>query len=264
MIITDRFVFIHQPKTGGTFVREALWEISRREARSFPRGILQRAGLVRPLYACFETDDYHGSCHAIPAVHRKKQILSIVRNPFDFYVSFYHFGWWASHPEDSYRDLDAVKRAFPHFPDLSFEEFLALANHHFNEFDMIGSPMEDVDQRLGYYSTQFVLYFFKNPRAVYRAIDDEYIGGARWTGDMFDVHFMRTHSLNRDLHRYLSDIGYRKSLIDGVSSKSPVRPTEQLRDRPSREYEHYYTDSSRELVLRKEKLLFALFPDLRP
>lgn len=262
MIITDRFVFVHQPKTGGTFVREVLWEISRREARSFPRGFLQRAGIVRPGHAYLETDDYHGTCHEIPPPQRSKKILSIVRNPFDFYVSFYHFGWWASHPEDSYRDVAAVRRAFPRFPDLSFEEFLSVANCYFNEFDMIGSRMEDVDHRPGYYSTQFMLYFFKDPRAVYRDIDDEYISARRWSDDMFDAHFMRTHALNRDLHRYLADVGYPTHLIDGVSSKAPVRPAEQLRDRPSREYEHYYTDATRALVLKKERLLFAMFPDL--
>ena len=262
MIIADDFVFVHQPKTGGTFVREALWEVSRREERRLPRGLFQRLGLVRPRYAYAETESYHGTCHEIPPAHRGKKILSIVRNPFDFYVSFYHFGWWASHPEDSYPDFAAVKRAFPAFPELSFREFLSLANGYFNEFETIGSPIGDAQRRPGYYTTQFILFFFRDPRAVYRAIDDAYLRERRWTHDMFEAHFMRTHSLNRDLHDYLATIGYPGDLLRGLTSKRPVRPAEQLNERPSREFEHYYDEATRALVLEKEKLLFTMFPDL--
>ena len=262
MLFTDDFVFIHQPKIGGTFVREALREVGQREARMIPRGILQRLGLLHPRYACVEAGDYHGTCREIPASQRGKRILSVVRNPFDYYVSFYHFGWWATHPEDSYRDFDAVKREFPGFPELSFDAFLALANRYFNEFEMIGSSLDDASHRHGYYTTQFILYYFKDPRGVYREIDDDYIREKRWTRDMFDVRFMRTHSLNRDLHRELTLLGYPASLIDPVTTKLAVRPDEQREERPSREHAHYYTDATRAFVLEKEKLLFAMFPDL--
>lgn len=262
MVITDRFVFVHQPKTGGTFVREALLEISRREARPSPRRLLERVGLLRPRHGLLEEGDYHASCHDIPLPHRQKPVLSIVRNPLDYYVSFYHFGWWATHPEDSYRDVDAVKRAFPRFPDLSFPEFLTLANSYFNEFEMIGSPLEDYERRPGYYTTQFILYFFKDPAAVYPAIDDGYIAERRWTRDMFDVRFLRTKTLNRDLHAFLRESGYRHELLDGILEKAPVRPPEQLRARPGRDFEDYYDAGLRELVLKKERLLLAMFPDL--
>lgn len=261
MILSDKFTFIHQPKTGGTFVREALWEIKQAEQTRLRR-TLRRLGLVGSSNDYTETDDYHGTCRDIPAAHAHKPILSIVRNPFDYYVSFYHFGWWASHPEDSYSDVEAVKRSYPHFPNLSFEEFLNVSSLYFNEYAMIDSPLTDAESRPGYYTTQFMLYYFKDPACTYRKVSEAYIDRQGWADDMFDIHFMRTHNLNRDLYEYLASIGYEKTQIKAVLSKGPARPAEQLTQRPSKDYENYYTDSSREFVLRKEKLLFKMFPEL--
>ncbi len=260
MVITDNFIFIHQPKTGGTFVREAIDAIAQRELHGSPSAWLRRIGILPRRYAYLETAEYHDRCRDVPPDKRELPILSIVRNPLDYYVSFYHFGWWASHPEDSYPDIAAVKRAFPNFPDLSFDEFLILANTCFNEFGEIG--VADEADNLGYYSTQFVLFYFRDPSAAYPEINDAYLRERRWQDDMFDVHFMRTHNLNADLHAYLATAGYEERAIDDILGKAPVRPAEQRAPRPGTGFLHYYSDSSLAFIRRKERLLFAMFEDL--
>ena len=260
MVITDRFVFVHQPKTGGSFVRQVIDKAARAELTGFPLGRLRRAGLLPRRYGYQETDDWHDTCREVPTEHRHKTIVSVVRDPFDFYVSFYHYGWWVAHPEDSYRDFAEVKRAFPRFPDLSFAEFLELANGYFVDFDMIGDPGHD--HRLGYYSTQFLLYFFHAPPDVYRRIDSGYLTDYAWHPDMFAAEFLRTSTLNRDLHNFLTREGYPPSYIESVLSKPPVRPEEHHTPRPSASFKNYYTPETYELVREKERLLFAIFPDL--
>ncbi|MCA8976164.1 MAG: sulfotransferase family 2 domain-containing protein [Planctomycetes bacterium] len=72
MILTRHFVFLHVPKTGGNFVRAVLeehapadWQVARRED--------------------------HATFADIPDSHRGLPKLAFVRNPFAWYVSWFHF-----------------------------------------------------------------------------------------------------------------------------------------------------------------------------
>lgn len=72
MFLTQHFVFIHIPKTGGNFVRQVLekhapegWEVQR--------------------------FDDHATHEQIPATHRGLPRLAMVRNPFSWHVSWFHF-----------------------------------------------------------------------------------------------------------------------------------------------------------------------------
>jgi len=72
MILSRHFVYIHMPKTGGSFVRKVIvahapddWEL--------------------------QTFDTHPPIHEIPESHRHLPVFAFVRNPFAWYVSWYHF-----------------------------------------------------------------------------------------------------------------------------------------------------------------------------
>jgi len=69
MIVTDHFVFVHLHKCGGSFVTEAL-------LRFVPSA--QRVG-------------YHYPLSMLPDRYRGLPILGVVRNPWDFYVSYHAF-----------------------------------------------------------------------------------------------------------------------------------------------------------------------------
>ena len=68
----DRFVFLQLRKTGSTFVAEAL-------RRELPEG------------ACDDSLGKHADWSRIPAEATGKPVLVYVRNPWDWYVSWYHF-----------------------------------------------------------------------------------------------------------------------------------------------------------------------------
>lgn len=73
MLITKHFVFIHTPKTGGTFIRDVC-----------------KANL--PADWIVEHDvSGHAGVKLIPAAYRALPRFSLVRNPWDWYVSWYHY-----------------------------------------------------------------------------------------------------------------------------------------------------------------------------
>ena len=73
MLITKHFVFVHLQKTGGNFVK-AVCE------QHLPPGWLVPNDL-----------DDHTSFSRIPDEYSHLPVFSVIRNPWDWYVSWYHF-----------------------------------------------------------------------------------------------------------------------------------------------------------------------------
>jgi hypothetical protein len=73
VLITKHFVFVHLQKTGGNFVK-AVCE------QHLPADWLIPNDL-----------DDHTSFHRIPPEHAHLPVFSLIRNPWDWYVSWYHF-----------------------------------------------------------------------------------------------------------------------------------------------------------------------------
>ena len=69
MIVTDKLLFLHLHKSGGTFVNALLMNC-------VPRA--QHIG-------------YHFPYREVPAVYRDRPVLGTVRSPWAYYVSWYHF-----------------------------------------------------------------------------------------------------------------------------------------------------------------------------
>ena len=69
MLVTDHFVYLHLHKSGGTFVNEVL---------------LRHVPGARML-------GYHLPRSHIPPQYRHLPLLGFVRNPWSYYVSWYHF-----------------------------------------------------------------------------------------------------------------------------------------------------------------------------
>lgn len=72
MILTRDFVFIHLPKTGGTFIRRVMERHAPKE---------------------WQTKIYEGhpTVEDIPESHRQLPVIGAIRNPWSFYVSWYAF-----------------------------------------------------------------------------------------------------------------------------------------------------------------------------
>jgi hypothetical protein len=67
MLVTDQFVFLHLPRAGGTFVYD----------------------VVRRFFPSVREIGYHFPRELLPREYSHLPILGIVRNPWEFYVSWY-------------------------------------------------------------------------------------------------------------------------------------------------------------------------------
>lgn len=71
MLVTDKFVFVHLPRSGGTFVSE----------------------VIRKFFPSAREIGYHFPRELLPREHSHLPVLGTVRNPWEFYVSWYHHVW---------------------------------------------------------------------------------------------------------------------------------------------------------------------------
>ena len=98
MLITTRFVFVHVPKTGGDFIRRIC-------ARHLPSDWIVATEIAK-----------HGPDLEIPPEYRRLPRFALVRNPWDWHVSWYHYLMGAGRPEEH---RDRVRVINPWFVDLS-------------------------------------------------------------------------------------------------------------------------------------------------
>lgn len=254
MILTDRFVYVHMPGTGGTFVTAAIDRLYRERVA---RGVSPRPIDVHK----------HGTCRDIPTSHRHLPVLCNIRDPYDRYVALYEYRWWEKH------DMPGISRAemrtlFPHFPKLTFAEFLELASSRFNEIETDRRP----DEKPGYYTDEVIRFLFRHPRLAVQRLDRHYVASGAYRDDMFDVRLLRTAHLNDDLCAALEDLGFEQRELAEIRELDRITPPRVrlrwrdlvLRHRPRRTVRNlgeYYTPELAELVRRRDWMLFELYPE---
>lgn len=255
MVITGRFVYLHIPKTGGTFVEEAL-------ARVYAAGAEEYIDTANPPYrGSFGCPDQHERhCH-VPAQYRDRPLLLSVRNPFDHHVSLYEFGWWKTHPGDTF-DPARIVAAYPHFPDLSFAEYLAAVNDwDLNEPGYAPKGGYELLRAsgLGPISFDFIRFLAPDPDAVFARLPEVFPHGD-WRGLLPSASFLPTHRLNQSLHEFLLGQGNSPAQVDFILTLDKVLPGRSTRTEAMR-WQDYYDEASRRLVRERERLLFELFPE---
>lgn len=260
MIFTDRFVYVHEPKTGGTFVTSALFRLYGLKWTRWTHmrnALFRQARVSHPKYGALVHDsNKHGFCRSIPEAHRGKTVLATVRNPFDLYVSQYEFGWWRRKEFlPFYRAVPGFEKLYPRFPELTFAEYVRLSNDAFRTYSNNGGEAR------GLLTEQFLKYYFRDPEAAFARLGEEdYLSSGRYRADMFDLHFIRTDQLNRGLYDFLLRLGYDEEDVRFVAAMERVLPRGKGRG-AAQKWERYYTPELRREVRRRERLLFTLFPE---
>jgi len=77
---------------------------------------------------------------------------------------------------------------------------------------------------------------------------------------MFDVHFMRTDHLNKELYEFLLSMGYHAAHLKFVPDLGKILPMGRGR-RDDQNWGKYYTPSLKEFIRAKAWALFELFPE---
>ena len=268
MLLADKFVYIHNPKTGGTFVVEMLRRIH--EGQGYHTKISRFIGVClgktgggivnTGLYKIYPK--HHANCREIPIFFRKKPILSTIRNPYDQYVSEYEYGFWKNDKYRIFYDVNKVVEEYPNFPEISFAEYLKIINKY-HKLKNIKTKLDE-DNLIGLQSHKlFWLYCKQNVENFLPKLDKELIDSGRYKEYIYPINWIKTENLNRDLYNFLLDIGYEAEKIQIILDSEKVLPPLPPGGQRRREYkwEKYYTPELKKYVRHKERILFSLFPE---
>lgn len=262
MLITKDFVYVHAPKTGGSFVTDVLFRLY--EATWGPLRLLEYRLFGQNVYQhhCYGTFihrmEKHSPVSDIPEDFSDLAILGTVREPLDLLVSQYEFRWWQrTEFIPYYRRTPVWSRLSDSFPSLSFSDFLVLMDHAY-------LPPAWLSSGLGYALFLFVRFYCRDARLLIEAIptmeayEDRLL---RIQEGVKGVTFISTSQLNAGLYEYLSGVGYRADDLSFILAKQPVHPLGRGRT-AAQTCDKYFTDSLRHQTMAKERLLTDLLPTL--
>ncbi len=287
MLITDKFIYVHQPKTGGTFVTSVIAAIH--EARSDrvetfhldgAAGWTQVPGSGAGMIArvLLRGRNQHGTRSDIPLRYRGRPLLATIRNPYDRYVSQYEFAWWRVYPE-MFGPVEHVRRLCPRYPDLAFDEFVELTNTASLRY----KPSADSEYTPGFQTQQFVEYLLAKPDDAYPLLHDDSAWDRLWELEKIGLHLIDQQALRDQLHAFLLQMGYAPGELALVRNADWIRPRigpsvdsewtsdyspslgayveRMTRGRsPARDWTRYYTPELKAFVRERERVLFRLFP----
>ena len=275
MLITPDFVYVHSPKTGGTFVTRTVAELyspgvalpapiehlaRRMVGERWPHESARAARAYLRLFGHIDVRSHvHRPCSRIPEPFAGRPIVTTIRNVYARYVSVFEFGWWRR-PDRPHVWMSQVRERFPHAPELTFEEFL-LATSHMGAF----STLDDTRHGgLGHQTREFIRMFCRDARDVAHAAArarDEAEAAAVVRRSLLSVEFLHTESLNRDLAAYLRRFGHAEGALDAVVHAPVIRPAFGRQDRERPDWRAYYTPELAARVRSRDRVLFALFPE---
>ena len=230
MLVTDKFVFLHLPRTGGTFVYE----------------------VVRRFFPSAQEIGYHLPRAVLPRDYSHLPILGTVRTPWEFYASWYQhqssnvryspfknvlFGCLSEN-----RKLDFV-RTIENALDLGVSDdkldLLIKALPENFEYQRRHIPNLTKDLMLKIRGTGLGLYTFRFNQLF---------------GHADDVFFCRLESLRSDLMTFFETIGAASdALRNYVLGLDKKNVSEHLH------YSTYYTPELAELVLIRDRPLIERF-----
>ena len=252
MVITDRFVYIHPHKTGGTFVENVL--------KSLPQGPAGKYNLT-----IHRVLRQHQTVREIPKAHRHKPVLVTVRNPYDFYVSLYEFGRWKWRSNRFFHE-HTLRLRYPHYPHLAFSEFMEVLNNW--SLGLLrprpGRPWNRLvfeKARIGFFSFFFLQFVSEQPLKIIERID-YYAQEERYRNFIPDVHFIDMANLNRELYDFLLKMGYDAEKLEFVLAMEKILPPNSPRDGSSH-WSGYYSPTMFAQVRYLDRAMFEIFPQFQ-
>ncbi len=266
MIITKKFVFIHLPKTGGTFVSSQLENIynKRVKNKSYIGKVIfrvQNKYFIREFKKIIIQDNIpnisgiygqHGGCSQIPSVYKHLPVLSTMRNPFDRYISLYKFKWWVREPIVNSKE---IKKSFAKYPNLDFKEYYELSNTLFLQKQL----QELYNNNIGLLSWQFIRFFFKDPYEIIKDKDLPYYSKEKLESLMYKVYFIYSENLNKELYVFLKDKKFKEKEITHILNADKIFPKNSIRTVDDT-VDKYINPKMKDIILEKERILFTLFP----
>lgn len=226
MLVTDKFVFVHLPRSGGTFI----------------------ADVIRKFFPSAHEIGYHLPRALLPREYSHLPVLGTVRNPWEFYVSWYYHVW----PRDAATALVSwMSENGRHGFTGTIRNALNLGVNDERLDVLIEMLPEDVD-----YDRRHIPNITKDAMRRVRGTGVGYYTFRfnHLFGNAADVFFCRLETLRRDLVAFFEGIGAATDeLRDYVLRVDKKNISEHLH------YSTYYAPDLTELVLSRDRLLIERF-----
>ena len=223
MITTDRFVFLHLHKSGGTFVNECLM-------RHLPDA--RHVG-------------YHLPRSMIPPDKAGLPVLGFVRNPWSYYVSWYFFQKQRPRPNALFQILsDQGTLNF----DQTLRNMLNLGAGSVR-LDLLIRALPAQYSNQGLNLPGFALAPIRGTQLGFYGYLYRYLYG----DGMQPALIGRLESLREDLLVMLDECGQPVSAAMRTQIEEQAPSNQSTHDR----YTHYYSDALRELVAQREAVLIS-------
>jgi hypothetical protein len=226
MIVTDKFVFVHLPRTGGTFVTD----------------------MIMKFFPSAREIGYHLPIALLPKEYSQLPVLGAVRNPWDFYVSWYYHIW----PRDIGKPLfswltDDCKLQF----EGAIQNALNLGVNE-NRLDALIEKLPDVVD----YRTRNIPNITKDSIRKVRGTGMGYYTFRfnQLFGNADNIFFCQQERLRSDLIKFLEQVdaateGIRRYILD----------SEKVNTADHKHYSTYYTPDLADLVLVRDRSLIERF-----
>ena len=245
MFVTEDFIYIHVPKTGGTFVTTVLKELYTKTNRFH-----------------YDTHGHDKYCSIADCKKQKEVLLTSIRNPFDYYVSHYKMGWWRENSNQFCYIPDVLKK-YPDFPELNFHQFVKF----YNEFSYVDLDMNDVkDDTMGFYTKSLLDQLSYMPFGKIKQHPDynayfasHFLYRNLYSYDLLFDH-IKCEDLNYELHRFLCNY-FKKEDIDFILEREKIYPLNNKTREDNDDYKKYYEGDEEllEYVKEKERMVFEYF-----
>lgn len=226
MIATDKFVFAHLPRSGGTFV----------------------IGVIKKFFPSAHEIGHHLPRELLPKEYSHLPVIGTVRNPWEFYVSLYHYVW----PKDA---ASVLVSWMSENGRLGFKGSIRnLLNLGVND-ERLNVLIEMLPERLDY-SKRNIPAATKDAMRRVRGIRVGYYTFRfnQTFGNADDVFFCRLETLRQDLVAFFEGIGAATDELRDYVLHSDKQNTAE-----HHHYSTYYTPELAELVLLRDRPLIERF-----
>ena len=252
------------PKTGGTFVHGVFKRVVERYKKDYPiQWYLNRIGfkmnITTPIYQKLTNVAYyeypnndvigqHAGVSFIPKEYKKLPVISVKRDPIKKFISTYYFRWWERFPS---LPLAQLEELYPHYPQISIEEYFELAyNHVMKKF--FGT---DFREDIGMLSWQFIRMYSNDPLYVYgnitKANYQEFIKTY-----LADVEFFEMDQLTSEFETFIQTTSF-SEFSDYFKTEERIYPPGSNIRKRSENISEELTNK----IKSKEWLLYKFFPE---
>lgn len=220
MLVCNKFVFLHLHKSGGTFVNN----------------------LMSACIPYTKAIGYHLPYSKLPSSYRRHPVIGTVRNPWSYYVSWFHF-------QKQMQSPNTLFMAMSDNNTLTFEQtitnLLSISNDE-KLFETAKSSLPLTFDNHGLNLTQAcILPIHQTGIGFYSFLYNRLYEGCN------DVNIIKMESLRNGLEEILSKLNVDpKQKINEFIEKAPVMNTSNHKS-----YQSYYSVTLKKLVAKSDEML---------